>query len=1473
MTLFYRTGVVLLLMSLFTLAANAQGLRDFTGITVDRSDYEQVLNDQFNEYWVVKLPLDELDEWVQSPEYDYKLNLNIPGLKQWDISLFPHDIKGRNYKLRTSQGEISSPKVISFIGHVGKGGDSDVRLVIDNSYLGGLIDDGQSIWYVEPLFRYHKGTSRDLFVIYEEKSVIPREESGCLALETGAFLQRQIEKEDEKLPGVIEGEGQVLMQCRETQVATAHDKFMFDSYGSVSACESHAIAVMNNVATNWDNEFADEIQFYISEQFVEQNNLAWPTSSTNAGAVLSAFRSWANGGGFSGPYDLGQIWTDRDFAGGTIGVAYLSAVCTGSRYHALQDFSNNASLLRVLTSHEIGHNFSCTHDPSGAPFIMAPSVNNSNAWSNQSISQVNNFVPGAGCLAPCASSQPPIANFTADITMGCAPLTVQFTDQSGGGAPSSWSWSFPGGTPSSSTQQNPVVTYNSAGSFDVSLTVSNAGGSDTRTINNYIEVQATPLADFIYYTNELLVDFTSISVDADLLTWDFGDGTNPITGDPNQSIPGGTHQGNTTGTYGSPTHLYDMDGTYVVTLTAQNNCGTDVYQQAVTVVSPVSADFTSDITNGCADLVVNFESQSSANVTQWSWEFPGGSPSTSTQQNPTVTYDTEGNYTVILEVSNSGYVDRIEKVNYITVLDRPIAGFNYQVNNMTVSFTNTTQNSNSLLWDFGDGTISNLQNPIHTYSQDSIYTVMLIATNVCGNDTATIDITVGSPPVAAFSSDVTDGCAPLNVQFLNLSSPNATRWEWEFEGGTPATSTQAEPLVTYNSPGAFDVTMIAINGLGADTVTLTDYITVEPLPEAEYSSLIDSNRVDFTNLSSYGESYEWDFGDGTTSNAFNAFHVYDDDGVYTVRLTVENDCGVDIYETTVTIATNPLALFTQNLTSGCAPLTVMFENQSSENSTNFEWQFEGGTPSSSTQENPVVIFNSPGAFDVTLIAFNAQGSDTLEMQELIVVNDVPEADFNTIPSMATIEFINTSLRGDSYTWNFGDGDSSMEENPVHMYEGNGTYEVWLIVENECGVDSVSTSIEINAYPVALFGSNTTSGCGPLEVQFNSMSQQADSLIWEFEGGNPATSNDPSPVVEYTVPGIYEVQLIAINTLGADTSIQQNYIEVFPETEAEFSFAVNGYIVDFINESTNATTYMWDFGDGNTSSEQDPDHEYEDEGNYIVQLISEGVCGIDTVSYQVEIIDLSPSVSISLSASMGCAPMTINFMDESSNNPTSWLWEFEGGDPSTSTEQDPVVTYNDPGVYRVTLEVTNMFGTSKAIYDGLITVLPEPVSDFSFTQNADTITLQNTSSNYNTIVWDFGDGNTSTEENPMHVYDSNGVYNVMLVVFNDCGSDTTIQQVTVSVSGVFTPQELGEFKVFPNPNQGVFTILLKDRDIVDDIQLEIVDLLGRSVFRQSIDAYSLQNGYLLQLPSSEPGTYFVTLRKGERISFERIAIMK
>lgn len=243
-------------------------------------------------------------------------------------------------------------------------------------------------------------------------------------------------------------------------------------------------------------------------------------------------------------------------------------------------------------------------------------------------------------------------------------------------------------------------------------------------------------------------------------------------------------------------------------------------------------------------------------------------------------------------------------------------------------------------------------------------------------------------------------------------------------------------------------------------------LTVEPAPVASFLATTSGDGFyQFTNTSLGANSYSWDFGDGSQSNEQSPSHVYAQEGIFIVILTVTGDCGTDLdsQQVVVVLGQPPQAAFYADIPSGCAPLTVQFENQSTgTDNWGFFWQFPGGTPATSQEENPVVIYSLPGTYDVTFTVTNNLGESALTKEAYIQAFEVPQAGFNFNIAGQTVSFFNQSSGGSSSFWLFGDGSSSTEVNPVHEYASSGTFNVSLTVANgNCG-SAISQLVRVGA---------------------------------------------------------------------------------------------------------------------------------------------------------------------------------------------------------------------------------------------------------------------------------------------------------------------------------------------------------------------------------------------------------------------------
>ncbi len=355
---------------------------------------------------------------------------------------------------------------------------------------------------------------------------------------------------------------------------------------------------------------------------------------------------------------------------------------------------------------------------------------------------------------------------------------------------------------------------------------------------------------------------------------------------------------------------YDGSANVLIMFETVNDNGNNLWldnirlTRSCSAVPSLQAEFAASAEAGCSTMTVDYTDQSLGGATSWVWTFPGGTPATSTLQNPTVTYATPGDYDATLVVSDGTGSSTLTKTEIVSV--RPSgstsAGFTSSNTGFDFVFTNTSAGATQNAWDFGDGNLSSLSDPAYTYPNPGTYTVTLTAVGDCGFDVMTMVVT--TPPVAEFDQDITFGCAPISVNFSDQSLGSVVSRNWTFAGGVPATSTAANPSVTFASPGGHLVTLEVTNASG--TSTTNRFILGEDLPTADFSFTVNGTVVSFNNAgSSTGPSvtYDWDLGDGTmTSTNTNIIHAYPDvTATYPVTITVTNSCGSTSYTDNVTI--------------------------------------------------------------------------------------------------------------------------------------------------------------------------------------------------------------------------------------------------------------------------------------------------------------------------------------------------------------------------------------------------------------------------------------------------------------------------------------------------------------------------------------------------------------------------------------------
>jgi len=419
-------------------------------------------------------------------------------------------------------------------------------------------------------------------------------------------------------------------------------------------------------------------------------------------------------------------------------------------------------------------------------------------------------------------------------------------------------------------------------------------------------------------------------------------------------------------------------------------------------------------------------------------------------------------------------------------------------------------------------------------------------------------------PVAGFSATPTSGTVPLTVQFTDTSTNSPTIWVWSFGDGN--SSTLENPANTYVNAGTYTVTLTAIKGAESNVITRSSYITTTSAP----------------------------------------------------------------------VASAPVAAFTATPASGSVPLTVQFTDTSTNSPTTWNWTFGDGN--TSTLQNPSFTYTTAGSYTVTLTAANSIGSASFT--QTVTVNSVgtvpPTASFSATPVSGsvplTVQFTDTSADfPTTWNWTFGDGNTSTLQNPSFTYTTSGSYTVSLTVTNALGSDVSSETgyISVDAAataPVASFSGDPSSGTAPLSVEFTDTSANSPTT-WTWDFGDGGTSTLEEPTHTYTTAGTYTVSLTAANTAGSNTSIWTNYIGVSaaagPVAQSTFApvstptstpalpdVSFDGtptsgaapLTVQFTGKSSGTPdSWAWDFGDGGTSSEQDPSYTYTIPGTYTVTL--------------------------------------------------------------------------------------------------------------------------------------------------------------------------------------------------------------------------------------------------------------------------------
>lgn len=958
---------------------------------------------------------------------------------------------------------------------------------------------------------------------------------------------------------------------------------------------------------------------------------------------------------------------------------------------------------------------------------------------------------------------------------GCAPFTTEFTLLNGNAT--NINWNLNGnqldGKNVKHEFNNPGVYYPSVSYFnDKGCEVEYEFKTPITVLSTSIDLEEPDIIESCTYTE---VHFSG-DMGYDFWEWDFGDG--------NKS------------TERYPIHSYSKAGNYEVSLTTnnKNGCKTTIERYNIIEIPDLEVDTEMEVSQGeeCGYFSVNIV----ADLEEWQsakWYYNENLISTKSELN--VSFIALGDVGITLSIGGEGECTKskaimvpnpwpdcenpeIEEEMEETEGDSPIGKFTFSSCNVpySIDLVNPIPDADKFQWRFEDGSAHSKQSFKEIFYEAGEHKIGYWArvdndSIILVEDYITVNIQESD---INFDYELQKKCEGFEI----ILNPENT----EFEGYRWKLNNQPIELTANNSylvqkEGLYSISLSASGQNNCATTKIKNIYIGNQENQFTYPNAICLGEAFTIEHELVGfKSIQWDMGNGTIIDGFDSPYVYEASGEYAVQAIATDYEGCDYtFELPQLIQVrNPIAQFTANKMQGCGETKIQFQNQSEDA---VEWLWDFGNGVTSTEENPKVSF-LPGSYTVTLTSSNGECSDKINQTDFIQIDELTsdfsfEYDQSCLP--VTVSFQDESVNATAWQWDFGDGNTSTEQNPTHTFYELPAKDVKLIVTNENGC-KVSSKQVMSFIFSASFEVDQNEICQDDVVQFSAISDDAVRWSWDFGDGNSSTERNP--LHHYESAGVFDVQLIAENNSGcADTVLMQQYIEVSPY-KADFKLAESiesncvPVQVSFQDLSDGAESYFWDFGDGNTSRVANPTHLYNTVGNFDVSLVITNKLGCqDTLRKEQFVKASGPQTAFEIEEKVVCLPNTANFKDLSVNA-VKWQWIF--GDGNTSNEQNPRHLYEKLGEYDVTLIAENEAGCEQTFKMEGIKVLPTPKVDFDMDISGECypveVQLTNKSSNLwnESYKWEFGDGQTSTEEHPTVLIEKTGAFNVTLTVKNDEG---------------------------------------------------------------------------------------------------------
>jgi gliding motility-associated-like protein len=1021
-------------------------------------------------------------------------------------------------------------------------------------------------------------------------------------------------------------------------------------------------------------------------------------------------------------------------------------------------------------------------------------------------------------------------DFTANLVSGCSPVQVVFSNGSSSGPGYTYSWNLGNGTVS--TAANPQTIYVGEGAYTVSLTVTYDGVSETLVKEDFIVVHNQPVVNFSLLSDTIgcapyTVTFENNTVDpegSDLTyTWSLGDGN--------------------LSNEAAPAHTYMPAGNFDVTLLAENafGCSSSYTEpQLVHVVKP-QAVFGVHPSNSCTGELEAFFTNNSVARTGYAtfWDFGDGT--TSDERSPAHFYDDEGAFTVQLTITDDiGCTSTVTRPELIKVVETR-ADFTMSANvvcpRQNVRFTNNSQNATSYLWRFGDGTTSRATSPQKSYPQAGAYEVWLIADNGTCKDSTMRTLTVEHVE-ANFTVDESFICQlPATINYENLSV-NGASYEWKF--GSGGTATTASPVVTLpeeyplqNRQATFTDTLVVTSTHGCTSTYILQNAIKVVLPTVAMSPTSNSAsmsgcvpmQLSFTNQSTYNttddaiDSWSWRVNNGAwqTGNSIDVSVTESGRVPVQLRLVTEKGCVHSKVETINAGATVDVDFERLGNYERCASETVMFDITSPDPALRTREVWDYGDASDAAFPVPFHDYEKTGTMDVTLTVYNNGCPSSLTKSNLLnILGPYAKIAVNTnCNDPFQYGFSAEVMDATSYQWDFGDGSALVTSTltPQHRYAASGNYVVTFTAHNastgcsyavtrDVYVRNLSSAFSVTDGTPCLDNTLTLDGSASVDYSPFSYNNHTVQFVWLFEEEGLVKSSMEALSHTFVHPGVNHVSLVVQDANGCrDTVTQQIHIyRPEPDFEANYEVGCMPVTFGFTDLSTSDSPiqlYEWDFGDGNTSTEQNPNHEYSSFGTFNVSLkLTDEVGCVHTITKEEAVQAIAPDAGFAADKTRLCIGDEVRLYDASNSQIVEYLWEVSDGRSYSNAE--PVVLFAETGHYSVSLYIKDVHGCEMT---GEVTdffhVQEPPVANFvADITDANCYPLVVQFSDLSETdypgswSWHFGENdNLSEVQNPFFIYNRPGFHDVQLISRTSYGcADTIVIQDYIHVGGPFAQIE-------------------------------------------------------------------------------------